>query len=107
MEPGNIIRGEREVIGDTPQRDGSMSTHSIEATARIIEVLGPRTARASLPNGKRLLAFVPAREAPQELRVGTAVRVRIALADFSRGQVIGPVATDETPLPRGTTHPPS
>lgn len=83
-----------------------MSTHSIEATARIIEVLSPRTAHAALPNGKRLFAFVPAREAAQELRVGTAVRVRVALADFSRGQVIGPSPTAVTAPPSGTTDPP-
>ncbi len=83
-----------------------MSTHSIEATARIIEVLGPRTAHAALPNGKRLFAFVPARAPAQELRAGCAVRVRIALADFSRGQVIGPATTDVTALRSGPTDPP-
>lgn len=65
-----------------------MNANSIEARARILEVLSPRTYRAALPNGKRIFAFVPAKDPHLPIEAGAHVLVRVALADFSRGHIV-------------------
>lgn len=61
----------------------------IETTCRIQERFAPTAYRATLPNGKRTVAFVQRKEAwlLEELRPGDEVRVTICPADFERARI--------------------
>ncbi len=64
-----------------------MSDVRIEARVVIRETLGDRTARATLPNGKVIIAYARKRDPVPELRVGDERTVLLSLCDFSRGRL--------------------
>lgn len=63
--------------------------NTIETTATICEVLCLRTCHAVLPNGKPIFAFTSKDLPCLPLSEGTNVRVRMNVADFSRGEMTG------------------
>lgn len=60
----------------------------IEAIVTIRTVLSPRTCQAVLPNGKMIFGFIAKALADFPLREGGNVRVRMDVADFSRGEML-------------------
>ena len=60
----------------------------LHTSATIREVISPRTCHAALPNGKVIFAFTPKDAATLSLREGGKVRVRMNVADFSRGEML-------------------
>jgi hypothetical protein len=65
-----------------------MSDVRIEAQVVIQEVFGERVARATLPNGKKIVAFARKRDPAPLLRVGDRWIVLLSLCDFSRGLLV-------------------
>ena len=74
-----------------------MSDVRIEAVVLIREVLGERVARATLPNGKEILAFARRRESAPSLRVGERWKVLLSPCDFRRGHLVQPAPPDFSP----------
>lgn len=60
----------------------------IEADAVVSEVLSQRTCRAKLPNGKLVFGFLSKATENSTLQPGACVRLRMDVADFSRGEII-------------------
>jgi translation initiation factor IF-1 len=61
----------------------------VVATATLLRRTGERTWEASLPNGKRIIAHVPAWKAERagSLHEGQEVRVELTTYDFSMGRI--------------------
>ena len=64
-----------------------MSDIRIEAQVVIREVWGDRVARATLPNGKEIVAYARKRDPKPPLRVGDRWTVLLSLCDFNRGRL--------------------
>jgi hypothetical protein len=66
----------------------------VVTTATLIRPTGPRTWLAALPNGKEVIAHVPARKvgAMPPLTEGCKVRVELTQFDFSTARIAGIVA---------------
>ena len=60
----------------------------VPGKAVITEILGERTYRAHLPNGKEILAFYPRLRIGVPRSVGEEVRVALSLCDFSEGEIM-------------------
>jgi len=65
-----------------------MSDVRIETRVVICELLNERAAHATLPNGKRIVAYARKRDPVPELRVGGEWKVQLSLCDFSRGRLV-------------------
>lgn len=65
------------------------SFHTVQAVAVIVERIADTAFRATLPNGKKTVAFVEKKNAPlrEALRPGDRVEVSICPADFDRARV--------------------
>jgi len=61
----------------------------IHTSATIREVISPRTCHAALPNGKVIFAFTSKKIETLPLQAGALVVVRMDVADFSRGEMLG------------------
>jgi len=61
----------------------------IQTSATIREVISPRTCHAVLPNGKAIFAFTSKKIETLPLQEGALVVVRMDVADFSRGEMLG------------------
>jgi len=63
----------------------------VVATATLLKSTGPRTWSAALPNGKEVIAHVPARKvaAMPPLQEGSRVRVELTQFDFSMARIAG------------------
>lgn len=68
----------------------------IEGRVVIREILGERTARATLPNGKVIMAYALKLDPVPNLRVGDEWTVLMSLCDFNRGRLAHPAPP---PLP--------
>lgn len=53
-----------------------------------------RTWHAALPNGKIVVAFLEEGAPPAEFSVGTRLRVRMSVTDFSRAEIAEPVPAE-------------
>jgi translation initiation factor IF-1 len=64
----------------------------VVTTATLLEATGPRTWRAALPNGKEVIAHVPARHTAvmPPFASGDKVRVELTTYDFSMARIAGP-----------------
>lgn len=61
----------------------------VETVATIRQVIDERNCHAVLPNGKEIWGFI-AKELPNfPLNEGSKVRVRMHVADFSYGELLG------------------
>jgi hypothetical protein len=65
-----------------------MSDVRVRTSALILEVLSERTCRASLRNGKRILAYVERLDPHPPLKVGDHCSVLLSLCDFSEGRIV-------------------
>lgn len=67
----------------------SYPSQFIETTCTVQERFAPTAYHATLPNGKRTVAFVQRKEAwlLEVLRPGDCVRVTICPADFERARI--------------------
>lgn len=61
----------------------------IEAVVTIHTVLTERTCHAALPNGKIIFGFTSKNVTNLPLQEGGKVRVKMDVADFSRGEMLG------------------
>ena len=95
---------ERGIVGSTTgqtcgaegrAREAMSSDVRIAARVVIREILNERTTRATLPNGKVIIAYARKLDPVPELRVGDEWTVLLSLCDFSRGRL----AQDPLPLP--------
>ncbi len=59
----------------------------IEGRVVIREILNERITRATLPNGKEIIAFARKLDPVPDLRVGDEWIVQLSLCDFSRGRL--------------------
>ncbi len=59
----------------------------IEGRVVIREILSERTARATLPNGKVIIAYALKLDPVPEMRVGEEWTVLMSLCDFNRGRL--------------------
>ena len=66
----------------------AMSDVRIEARVIIREIHNERTARATLPNGKVIVAYARKRDPVPELRVGDEWTALLSLCDFSCGRLV-------------------
>jgi translation initiation factor IF-1 len=66
-----------------------MSDVRIRTTVTVREVLGDRTCRAALRNGKIILAYVKPPDRLPPLAVGDRRSVLLSLCDFSEGRIVG------------------
>ncbi|MBK8095344.1 MAG: hypothetical protein IPK32_26075 [Verrucomicrobiaceae bacterium] len=62
----------------------------LETQVVITQVLSPRTAHATLPNGKQVYAFIDAKKEPFLIQEGQSMAVRLDVADFSRAELLTP-----------------
>lgn len=60
----------------------------VEAEVIILEVHSHRTWHASLPNGKRVIAFVEEGGPTATFEPGARVHVRLSVSDFSRAEIL-------------------
>ncbi|MCE9520731.1 MAG: hypothetical protein K8R87_14430 [Verrucomicrobia bacterium] len=60
----------------------------IEGRVVIREILKERITRATLPNGKEIIAYVRKSDPVPELRVGDEWTVLMSLCDFNRGRLV-------------------
>jgi hypothetical protein len=67
-----------------------MSDVRIEGRAVVREVLGERTCRAALPNGKVIFAYARKFDPTPDLRVGAELTVLLSLCDFDEGRIVTP-----------------
>jgi hypothetical protein len=67
-----------------------MSDVRIEGRAVIRAILNERTARATLPNGKEIIAYARKSDPLPELHVGDEWVVLLSLCDFSCGRLVQP-----------------
>jgi hypothetical protein len=65
-----------------------MSDVRIRTTVRIREVLSDRAARATLRNGKMILAYVEPGDSLPPLAVGEQCSVLLSLCDFGEGRIV-------------------
>lgn len=65
-----------------------MSDVRIRTAAVIEEVLGERTCRAVLRNGKRILAYVQPLDRREDLRQGETCHVLLSLCNFNEGRIV-------------------
>jgi hypothetical protein len=61
---------------------------TVEAEVIIESAHTHRAWRAALPNGRKIIAFVPEGAPPLRLEPGAKVRARLSVADFSRAEII-------------------
>jgi len=67
-----------------------MSDVRIQAPVVIREVLSPSTYRATLPNGKEIMAYTRPLDHIPALTVGQEYTVLLSLCDFNEGQLVPP-----------------
>ena len=67
---------------------------AVETTIVIQQVLSPHTAQVELQNGRIVFGYYPKRTQHPELAVGQSHHARMVVADFSRAELRGPVASD-------------
>jgi hypothetical protein len=65
-----------------------MSDIRIRTTVRIHEVLSHRAARATLRNGKIILAYVEPGDDRPPLQLGERCSVLLSLCDFNEGRIV-------------------
>jgi hypothetical protein len=65
-----------------------MSDVRIKARVVIREVLSASTYRATLPNGKRIVAYSRPLDAIPPLSVGDSYHVLLSLCDFNEGRLV-------------------
>ncbi|HYF35578.1 MAG TPA: hypothetical protein VD994_09840 [Prosthecobacter sp.] len=65
-----------------------MIPETVETEIVIESVHGHRTWHATLPNGKKVMAFVEEESDPLTLEPGMRVRAQLSVADFSRALVL-------------------
>lgn len=65
-----------------------MSDVRIKAPVVICEVINERLYRASLPNGKIILAFTRVLDRIPPLNVGDSIFVLLSLSDFNEGRLV-------------------
>lgn len=65
-----------------------MSDVRIRTSAVIQQVLGERTCRATLRNGKSILAYVQPLDLREELREGDTCHVLLSLCNFNEGRIV-------------------
>lgn len=80
-----------------------MAEQPILTHARLGAQLGPRAFHATLPNGKPVVAHLPARATPAApLHPGQLVRVALTPYDFDHARIEG-AAADPCPPPQPRT----
>jgi hypothetical protein len=64
-------------------------TSDVRIKGRVVirEILKERITRATLPNGKEIIAYVHQQDPLPELRVGDEWTVELSLCNFSRGRL--------------------
>ncbi len=68
---------------------------SIEAIVVVARVLGGRTARVRLSNGREVFGYAGKSAAIKDLAEGDAWRARLFVADFSRAELLAPADVDQ------------
>ncbi len=72
-----------------------MSDIRIESKVVILKVLSERACRASLPNGKIIIAYIKKRDANTPITPGDERPVHLSLCNFSEGR-LQPVVRKDT-----------
>lgn len=60
----------------------------VETEVEVVEVVSERTSKSKLPNGRIIVTFFDEGAQPKPLEPGQKARVRINLADFTRGMIV-------------------